>query len=82
MMMEPYDKIIDPLINNMSSEEEQYFSIPGHEKFQILKNFRKKYQSIIKIDLKKETALLIFGLYQKIRKNLELLIDMKNKALN
>ena len=30
MMMEPYDKIIEPLINNMSSEEEKYFSIPGH----------------------------------------------------
>ena len=32
MMMEPYDKIIDPLIANMSSEEEQYFGIPGHRK--------------------------------------------------
>ena len=27
MMMEPYDKIIDPLINNMSSVEEKYFNI-------------------------------------------------------
>ena len=32
--------------------------------------------------LKKKIVLLIFGLYQKIKKNLELLIDMKNKALN
>ena len=37
MMMEPYDKIVEPLINNMSSEEEQYFSIPGHRKISELK---------------------------------------------
>jgi hypothetical protein len=34
MMMEPYDDIIDPLINNMSSEEEEYQLI---KKFLILK---------------------------------------------
>ena len=28
MMMEPYDNIINPLINKMSSEEEKYFNIP------------------------------------------------------
>ena len=33
------DKIIDPLINNMSSEEDQYFSIPGHRKISELKTF-------------------------------------------
>ena len=32
--------------------------------------------------LKKKIVLPIFGLYQKIKKNLELLIDMKNKVLN
>ena len=32
MMMEPYDSIIDPLINNMSSEEEKYFNIPADRK--------------------------------------------------
>ena len=28
MMMEPYDDIVSPLINQMSSEEEKYFNIP------------------------------------------------------
>jgi len=42
MMMEPYDKIIDPLINNMSSEEELYFNIPGHRKISDLKKILQK----------------------------------------
>ena len=47
-MMEPYDKIIDPLVKNMSSEEEQYFSIPGNRKVSDLKKIlEQKYQSII-----------------------------------
>ena len=37
MMMEPYDNIIEPLINNMSSEEEEYFTIPTHKKVSELK---------------------------------------------
>ena len=37
MMMEPYDNIINPLINDMSSEEEKYFHIPGHRKVSELK---------------------------------------------
>ena len=28
MMMEPYDKIVDPLVSKMSSNEEKYFNIP------------------------------------------------------
>jgi len=61
MMMEPYDKIIDPLINNMSSEEEQYFSIPGHRKISDLKTIlEKKYQSIIKINFKEKNSIANF----------------------
>ena len=29
MMLEPYDSIVDPLIQEMSSEEEKFFNIPG-----------------------------------------------------
>ena len=29
MLMEPYDKIVDPLIQNMSSDEDLFFDIPG-----------------------------------------------------
>ena len=51
MMMEPYDDIIDPLINNMSSEEEEYFTIPTHKKVSDLKKIiENNYKSIIKID--------------------------------
>jgi len=66
MMMEPYDKIIDPLINNMSSEEEQYFSIPGHRKVSDLKKIlEKKYQSIIKIDFKDRNNIANFWFISK-----------------
>ena len=66
MMMEPYDKIIDPLINNMSSEEEQYFSIPGHRKVSDLKKIlEKKYQSIIKIDFKNRNSIANFWFISK-----------------
>jgi len=51
MMMEPYDDIINPLIDNMSSEEEEYFTIPTHKKISDLKKIiEKNYKSIIKID--------------------------------
>jgi hypothetical protein len=57
MMMEPYDSIIDPLINNMSSEEDEYFTIPTHKKVadpkKILEN---NYKAIIKIDFNKKDS--------------------------
>jgi len=66
MMMEPYDKIIDPLINNMSSEEELYFSIPGHRKISELKIIlEKKYESIIKINFKKKNSIANFWFISK-----------------
>ena len=66
MMMEPYDKIVDPLINNMSSEEEQYFSIPGHRKISELKIIlEKKYQSIIKINFKEKNSIANFWVISK-----------------
>ena len=55
MMMEPYDNIIDPLINNMSSEEEKYFNIPAHRKVSDLRKIiENNYKSIIKIDFKEK----------------------------
>jgi len=53
MMMEPYNSIIDPLINNMSSEEEKYFNIPADRKISELKDIiEKNYKPIIQIDFK------------------------------
>ena len=66
MMMEPYDKIIDPLINEMSSEEEKYFNIPTHRKVSdpkvILEN---NYKSIIKIDFKEKNNTANFWFISK-----------------
>ena len=66
MMMEPYDKIIDPLINNMSSEEEQYFNIPGHRKISDLQIIlEKNYQSIIKINFREKNSTTNFWFISK-----------------
>jgi hypothetical protein len=55
MMMEPYDNIINPLINKMSSEEEKYFNIPTSRTVSELKNILKeKYNNILKIDFEKK----------------------------
>ena len=55
MMMEPYDDIITPLINQMSSEEEKYFNIPASKTVNDLKNIlENKYKNILKIDFSKK----------------------------
>ena len=66
MMMEPYDKIIDPLINEMSSEEERYFNIPTHRKVSDLKVIlENNYKSIIKIDFKEKNNTANFWFISK-----------------
>ena len=37
-MMEPYDDIVNPLVKQMSSEEEKYFNIPTHRNIEDLRN--------------------------------------------
>ena len=54
MMMEPYDQIVDPQINKMSSEEERYFNIPTDRKvFELRDILESKYKQILKIDFSK-----------------------------
>ena len=66
MMMEPYDNIIDPLINNMSSEEEKYFNIPAHRKVSDLRKIiENNYKSIIKIDFKEKNNTANFWFISK-----------------
>ena len=51
MMMEPYENIVNPLINTMSSEEEKYFNIPADRTVSDLKTIiEEKYSQILKID--------------------------------
>ena len=57
MMIEPYDKIANPLIHEMSSEEEKYFNIPGERKIFDLRNIiEEKYSEILKIDFNKKES--------------------------
>jgi hypothetical protein len=66
MMMEPYDDIIDPLINNMSSEEEEHFTIPTYKKISDLKKIiENNYKSIIKIDFNKKDSNFNFWFISK-----------------
>ena len=51
IMMEPFDKIVKPLIKHMSSEEDKYFNIPTHRTVEELREIvEKRYPDILKID--------------------------------
>ena len=55
LMMEPYDKIIEPLIYQMSSDEDKYFNIPIDRTVEDLRNvLEKNYSEILKIDFSKK----------------------------
>tara|TARA_B100001741_G_scaffold261768_1_gene225933 strand:+ start:1573 stop:3228 length:1656 start_codon:yes stop_codon:yes gene_type:complete len=54
IMMEPFDEILKPLVNKMSSEEEKHFNIPTHRTIEDLRNIiEKRYPNILKIDFNK-----------------------------
>jgi len=66
MIMEPYDSIIDPLIDNMSSEEEKYFNIPAYRKTSELKKIiEKNYKQIIQINFKDKNSTANFWFISK-----------------
>ena len=51
MMMEPYDNIVNPLLKNMSADEDKYFNIPIDRTVEELRNIlEKNYSEILKID--------------------------------
>ena len=55
LMMEPYDKIINPLIKQMSVDEAKYFNIPTQKNIENLRHIlEKNYSEIIKIDFSKK----------------------------
>ena len=55
LMMEPYDEIINPLVTQMSSNEESYFEIPGARSTTDLKEIiENSYSNIIEIDFSKD----------------------------
>ncbi|MDA8919188.1 hypothetical protein N9I08_05565 [Candidatus Pelagibacter sp.] len=66
MMMEPYEYIVLPLINKMSSEEEKYFNIPTERTVDELKNIiEKKYSKILNVDFSKKENNLNFWFISK-----------------
>ena len=55
MMLEPFDNIVKPLVSKMSSDEDQYFTIPTHRTVEDLKSIiEKRYSDIIKINFEKK----------------------------
>ena len=51
IMMEPYNNIIEPLVSNMSSDEDKYFNIPTNRTIKELKEIiEKKYPNILDIN--------------------------------
>ncbi len=54
MMMEPYDNIVNPLLKNMSADEELSFNIPIYRTVEELRSIiEKNYPNILKIDFSK-----------------------------
>ena len=54
-MMEPFGEIVEPLIKEMSSDEERYFNIPTDRSVgDLLTILEKKYSNIITIDFDKK----------------------------
>ena len=55
IMMEPYNEVTTPLISQMSSEEDKYFTIPSSRSLKELRNIiEKKYSNILKINFDKK----------------------------
>ena len=55
IMMEPYNEITEPLVKEMSSDEEKYFNIPAHRTVEDLRNIiEKKYPNILEINFEKK----------------------------
>tara|TARA_E500000178_G_scaffold356271_1_gene432888 strand:+ start:1949 stop:3604 length:1656 start_codon:yes stop_codon:yes gene_type:complete len=55
IMMEPFGKIIEPLVKQMSSDEDQYFSIPTYRTINELRSIiQDRYSNILSINFKEK----------------------------
>ena len=64
--MEPYDNIIEPLVKNMSSDEEKYFNIPSNRKLiELKKIIETKYKSILNINFNDKKSNTFFWFISK-----------------
>ncbi len=56
MMMEPFNSIVNPLVKNMSADEEKYFNIPSNRSINELRNIlEEKYSDILKINFNEKS---------------------------
>ncbi len=66
IMMEPYNEITNPLVSQMSSEEDKYFTIPTSRTIKDLINIiEKKYSNILKINFEKKQNMQNFWFISK-----------------
>jgi hypothetical protein len=83
IMMEPYDKIIEPLVKKMSSEEEKYFNIPADRTVKELKDvIENKYLNILSINFKKEENYKKFWFISKNKEEPRLADRFEEKGSN
>ena len=66
IMMEPYNEITNPLVSQMSSEEDKYFTIPTSRTVKdLIIIIEKKYSSILEINFKKKQNMQNFWFISK-----------------
>ena len=66
IMMEPFEEIVNPLIKEMSSDEEKYFNIPTDRSVgDLLSILEKKYSNILNIDFDKKENIKKFWFISK-----------------
>ena len=66
IMMEPFNNIIEPLVKQMSSDEDKYFNIPSHRTVEELRNIiNNKYPNILEINFEKKESTQNFWFISK-----------------
>ena len=66
MMLEPFDRVVKPLVNKMSSDEDKYFTIPTNRTVEDLRNIiEKRYPDILKINFEKKENIKNFWFISK-----------------
>ena len=66
IMMEPFNKITEPLVKQMSSDEDKYFNIPSHRTVEELRNIiNNKYPNILEINFEKKESTQNFWFISK-----------------
>ena len=66
MLMEPYDEIINPLVKEMSSDEDRYFDIPtNYTVDDLVTLIKKNYKNMLGIDFNKKESTSHFWFISK-----------------